>query len=146
MPPGHSDWFRDRTGPCFTNQGCSLGFFTVDLSREVFSSGPPWGLWLATRNSWWTPSLFKSFVYPFIHWFSKWVPTMCPCWASLVAQMIKNAPEMEEMQEMRVWALGWEDPLEKGMVLQYSYLENSMNRGGWGLRSMELQRVRQLSN
>ena len=24
---------------------------------------------------------------------------------------------------------GWEDPLEKGMATQYSYLENSMDRG-----------------
>ena len=41
-------------------------------------------------------------------------------WASLVAQLVKNLPAMQE-----TWArsLGWEDPLEKGMVghpLQYS--------------------------
>ena len=24
---------------------------------------------------------------------------------------------------------GWEDPLEKGMATQYSYLENSMDKG-----------------
>ena len=36
------------------------------------------------------------------------------CWASLVAQKIKNPPAM---QETRVRSLGWEDPLEKGMVL-----------------------------
>ena len=35
---------------------------------------------------------------------------------------------------------------EKGNPLQCSYLGNSMNRGVWGLQSMELQRVRQLSN
>ena len=32
--------------------------------------------------------------------------------------------------------LGWDDPLEKGIAgkgnpLQYSYLENSMDRGSW---------------
>ena len=32
--------------------------------------------------------------------------------ASLVTQMVKNLPAM---QEMRVQSLGWEDPLEKGM-------------------------------
>ena len=32
-------------------------------------------------------------------------------WASLVAQMIKNLPAM---QETSVQSLGWEDPLEKG--------------------------------
>ena len=33
--------------------------------------------------------------------------------ASLVAQMVKNLPAM---QETWVWSLGWEDPLEKGMA------------------------------
>ena len=33
-------------------------------------------------------------------------------WASLVAQMVKNLPVM---QETWVRSLGWEDPLEKGM-------------------------------
>ena len=32
--------------------------------------------------------------------------------ASQVALVIKNPSEMQEMQETRVQALGWEDPLE----------------------------------
>ena len=50
--------------------------------------------------------------------------------ALLLAQMVKNLPAM---QEMRVWSLGWEDPLEKGMAypLQYSSLENFMDRRAW---------------
>ena len=32
---------------------------------------------------------------------------------SLVAQMVKNLPEMQETQ---VQSLGWEDPLEKGLA------------------------------
>ena len=32
-------------------------------------------------------------------------------WASLVAQLVKNPPAM---QETWVQSLGWEDPLEKG--------------------------------
>ena len=32
-------------------------------------------------------------------------------WASLVAQLVKNPPAM---QESWVWSLSWEDPLEKG--------------------------------
>ena len=37
------------------------------------------------------------------------------------------------MQETQAWSLGWEDPLEKGNgnPLQYSCLENSMDRGVW---------------
>ena len=34
-------------------------------------------------------------------------------WASLLAQMVKNLPTM---QETRVWSLGSEDPLEEGMA------------------------------
>ena len=47
--------------------------------------------------------------------------------ASLVAQMVKNLPAVQETQ---VQSLGWEDPLEKGTAtqkLQYSGLENSMD-------------------
>ena len=32
--------------------------------------------------------------------------------------VVKNLPEMQEIQEMRVWILGWEDPLEKDSVIQ----------------------------
>ena len=35
------------------------------------------------------------------------------CWASLVVQLVKNPPAV---WETRVWSLGWEDPLEKGMA------------------------------
>ena len=39
--------------------------------------------------------------------------------ASLVAQMVKNPPAM---QETGVLSLGWEDPLEKGMATHSSIL------------------------
>ena len=37
------------------------------------------------------------------------------------------------MQDTWVQSLGWKDPLKKGIgyPLQYSCLENSMNRGAW---------------
>ena len=38
--------------------------------------------------------------------------------ASLVAQMVKNPPAM---QETRVLSLGWKDPLEKGMTTHSSF-------------------------
>ena len=40
-------------------------------------------------------------------------------WASLVAQLVKNLPEM---QETPVQFLGWEDPLEKGKATHCSIL------------------------
>ena len=59
---------------------------------------------------------------------------------SLVAQMVKNLPTM---QETRVWFLGCEDPLEKGMTTLFSILAwnipwiEELGR----LQSMRLQRV-----
>ena len=51
------------------------------------------------------------------------------CLASLVAQIVKNLPAT---QETRVQSLGWEDPGEgNGNPLQYSCLENPMDRGTW---------------
>ena len=46
----------------------------------------------------------------------------------MVAQMVNRLPAM---QETWVRSLGREDPLEKGMALQYSCLENPMDRGIW---------------
>ena len=40
-------------------------------------------------------------------------------WASLVTQLVKNLPEM---QETWVQSLGWEDPLEKGKAIHFSIL------------------------
>ena len=40
-------------------------------------------------------------------------------WASLVAQLVKNLPAM---QETWVQSLGWEDPLEEGMATHSSIL------------------------
>ena len=62
-------------------------------------------------------------------------------WASLVVQMVKHLPAMQETQ---VQSLGWEDPQEKGIATHSSIL-------GWkiprteepgGLQTMDSQRVR----
>ena len=56
-------------------------------------------------------------------------------WASLVAQLVKNLPAM---QETWVQSLGWEDsPGEvKGYPLQYSGLENYMDCP-WGRKASD---------
>ena len=61
-------------------------------------------------------------------------------WASLVAQMVKNLPAM---QETRVWSLGWEDILEKEMATHSSILAWRIpwTEEPGGLQSMGLQRV-----
>ena len=46
---------------------------------------------------------------------------------------VKNSPAVQEMQETRVQFLGQEDPLEggRGSPLQYSCLENPVDREAW---------------
>ena len=63
-----------------------------------------------------------------------------PTGASLVAQMVKNLPAMQETQ---VQSLGWEDPLEKGMATHSSILAWKISRTEepGGLQSMRSQRV-----
>ena len=47
--------------------------------------------------------------------------------------VIKDPLPTQELQEMWVWFLAWEEPLEPGHgnSLQYSCLKNSMDRGTW---------------
>ena len=62
--------------------------------------------------------------------------------ASIVAQLVKNLPAMQETQ---VRCLCWEDPLEKGIATHSSTLASKilwMEEPG-GLQSMGLQRVGQ---
>ena len=51
-------------------------------------------------------------------------------WASLVAHLVKNLPAV---QETWVPSLGWEDPLEEGMVTHSSVLawRIPMGREAW---------------
>ena len=49
-------------------------------------------------------------------------------WTSLVAQTVKNLPVM---QETRLQSLGWEDPLEEGMVTYSRILAWRIPRGAW---------------
>ena len=59
-------------------------------------------------------------------------------WASLVAQLVKNPPAM---QETWVPSLGWEDPLEKEMATHSSILAWRIpwTEGPGGLQSRGLQ-------
>ena len=61
-------------------------------------------------------------------------------WASLVAQMVKNLPAM---QETWVQSLGWEDPLEKGKATHFS---NLAWRSPWTVVHAVTKSLTQLSN
>ena len=50
-----------------------------------------------------------------------------------VAQMVKNLPAVWETW---VQSLGWEDPLEEGMVTHTSILAWIIPRRAWGQRSL----------
>ena len=64
-----------------------------------------------------------------------------PTSASPVAQRVKHLPAM---QEIWVQSLGWEDPLGEGNgnPLQYSCLENPMDRRAWWATVHGVARVR----
>ena len=65
----------------------------------------------------------------------------CILGASVVAQMVKNLPAVQETQ---VPSLGWEDPLKKGMVTHSSILAWKIPRTEepGGIQSTGSQRVR----
>ena len=73
-------------------------------------------------------SLVYTHAHPCTH--NGHTDTHWPSRASLVAQLVKNLPAMREPW---VQSLGWEDPLEKGMVTTCSTLawRIPMDRGAW---------------
>ena len=83
----------------------------TSLCGSVFSFWHWWYWCFLERHlyiKWWCSPLVNIEMYPY--------------WASLVAQLVKNIPAI---QETLVWFLGWEDPMGEGMAtLQYSWLEN----------------------
>ena len=83
-------------------------------------------------------SYWKFLGFPPYEFSFSWITSFFLCllscfgeaWASLVAQMVRKMPAM---WETRVESLGGEYPLgeKNGYPLQYSCLENRMDRGGW---------------
>ena len=68
------------------------------------------------------------------------IPTRIGLQASLVAQLVKNLPAV---QQTWVRSLGWEDPMEKEMATYSSILawKISWTKKPGGLQSMGSQRV-----
>ena len=63
---------------------------------------------------------------------------------SWMAQRVKNLPEMQERQELQVWSLGPEDPLEKEMATHSSILawEIPWTEEACSLQSKGWQRIK----
>ena len=122
--PGTKFWksfpkqgWRKRLSPCV--RGWSLPSWKaspVTISLQV--GHPGWVSSLSTQG------------LPAEAWI--WTQLYSAPWASLAAQMVKCLL-YPAMWETWIQSLGWEDPLEKGNgnPLQYSCLENSMDRGAW---------------
>ena len=126
--------------PClFTTEGEEKEFFRASMPAAPAQLG-----WAAPRSSRFqkgNDSLVFPFGKPFLiqsklffffkqwalrlvklnsHFYYKYFLTPClQSWASLVAQLVKNLPAV---QETWVWSLGWEDPLEKGTATKFSIL------------------------
>ena len=86
-------------------------------------------------DSWLSEPLGKPHAYTYMYIYHG---------ASPMAQWVKNLPAMQEFQEMQVWSLGQEDPLEVEMATHSSIL---VGRIPWtekpgGLQSKGSQRVR----
>ena len=96
----------------------------TSLCGSVFSFWH-WWYWCSLERhlyiKWWCSPLVNIEMYPY--------------WASLVAQLVKNLPAI---QETLVWFLGWEDPMGEGIAtLQYSCLgESPWTEEPGGLQSM----------
>ena len=77
---------------------------------------------LRSSNTNWAPSVFPIPLEIYLSY-------LCTCLASLLAQILKNLPTI---QEIWVRSLGQDDPLEEGMTpTLVSCLENSMDRRAW---------------
>ena len=78
-------------------------------------------------------SLYGWVIFPYVYIWNiyTYIYTRAYIWATLVAQMVKNLPAM---WQTRVWSLGQEDPLEKGMANHSSILAWKIpwtERGAW---------------
>ena len=83
---------------------------------------------------------FPSSLQQLMHFFQKIWGLLLSWWASLLAQMVKNLPVV---QETWVWSPDQEDPLEKGMATQLSILAWRIpwTEDPGGLQPMGSQRV-----
>ena len=111
--PLQTEWVRNRgVGPCVT----VLTVLSLLGDSDVCSSLRPTALETAFPPN--NPGVVDWAVGP--------VPSLL----FLGCSVVKNPPAR---QEMRVLSLGQEDPLDKGNgnPLQYSCLENPMDRGAW---------------
>ena len=105
MAPLHNGFLEVRLGHQFQHW--------IWMESHWYRRGKKKKILLCLSGLFWV--LIPCCLHPLI--FNKNIKTsqLCSVYtgASLVAQLVKNLPAM---QETWVWSLGWEDPLEKGMA------------------------------
>ena len=120
-------------------RGASGSKSTIWCGQLDFTQSSPWDVDTANQMG---DALGKGFSLPPIsvsgvvlehsnaHSFSHLWWVLSDHWASLVAQMVKNLPAIAEDPGLTP-ELGRSPGEGKGYPLQYSCLENSMDRGAW---------------
>ena len=130
--PGRSDWSGALNNvPCFTVL-LLLGHSYKGLRFKYFSTEHPRSHWQRTGTRAVTGKTVCVITGTSFSPFSQTNPLkrskafiktplnyFLPDQGSLVAQLVKNPPAM---QETWVWSLGWEDPLKKGKATHSSIL------------------------
>ena len=112
-------------------------FFGIKtLNRILFLSKQIW--------QWHISTPCKHFVVICLFCFKNFFREVRKCWASQVAQVEKNLPANAGGRRGAGSILGSGRSLGggHGNLLQYSFLENPMDRGAWQATVIELQRVR----
>ena len=77
---------------------------------------------LQIRRSRRWPECPNGLMWIVVHFFPLHLFFLYPLQNSFSSQVVKNLPAMQETQEMWVWSLGLEDPLEKGMAIHSGFL------------------------
>ena len=127
---------------CFVLRFLRDIYFSENLCCENSLTIFPWTF----RNKCWNVNACRYIIWTFKY--NKYLAYVCIlfvfkhvyAWASLVAQIVKNLPAIQETQ---VWSLDREDPLEEEMATHSIILawRTPWTEKPGGLQSMELQKV-----
>ena len=146
-PPDVKSWLIGKDPDAGKNWGQEEKGMTEDEMVGWHHWLKTW-VWVNSRSWWWTgrPGVLQFMGVAKIRtWLSDWTELN---WterlerASLVAEMIKNLPTMQESQ---FWSLGWEDPLEEGMATHTSilawripWMRSLTGYSPWGCKELDM--------
>ena len=120
---------------------CQIGNWTTSVKTSKYHA--------LSWSSWYQTIILRDFFLAInctcfgIYWYSLSTWLFRTSGGFLMAQWVKNLPEMQETQETWVQYLYWEDPLEEEMATHSSILAWRIpwTEDSGGLQSMGLQRA-----